>query len=64
MFLRINRLVEKKCVIKIKINFLIFHPKHVYVLKRFQNRLNETVLFEHPKHMLKLMDWKILTILC
>ena len=28
-----------------------------------KNRLDETVLFEHPKHMFKLMDKKIITIL-
>ena len=28
-----------------------------------KNRLDETVLFEHPKHMFKLMDKKIIAIL-
>ena len=29
-----------------------------------KNCLEETVLFEHPKHMFKLMDKKIISILC
>ena len=28
-----------------------------------ENRLDETVLFEHPKHMFKLVDQKIIAIL-
>ena len=36
----------------------------LYVVGTQKNRLNETVLFEHPKHMLKVIGKKILTILC
>ena len=56
-----------------KINFLIFQPKYdgwftnltkrSYAVGTQKNHLNETVLFEHPKHMLKLMGKKIFTIL-
>ena len=38
--------------------FLISQPKHVVGTQK--NRL----IFEHPKHMFKLMDKKIITILC
>ena len=35
----------------------------MYVVGTQKNRLNWTVLIEHPKHMLKLMGKKIFTIL-
>ena len=38
--------------------FSYFSTK-TYVLGSQKNRLNETVLFEHPNHMFKLMDKKI-----
>ena len=40
-----------------KINFLISQPKHMLWV------FNETVSFDHPKHMLKLVGKKIFTIL-
>ena len=42
--------------VKLKISFLIFQAKHMWVLKR-------TVSFEQPEHMFKLMGKKIFTIL-
>ena len=45
-----------------KNEFSYFSSK-TYVEGTQKNRLNETVLFEHPKHMLKLMSKKIITFL-
>ena len=42
--------------------FLISEPKH-YVVGTQKNRLNETVLLRHPKHMFKITDKKIIVIL-
>ena len=43
-----------------KINFVISLPNYVtYVVGTQKNHLNE-----HPKHMFKLMNKKIITILC
>ena len=39
--------------------FLISQPK--YVLDTQKNCINETLLFEHPNHMLGLIDKKIIT---
>ena len=45
-----------------KMYFSYFSTK-TYVVGTQKNRLNETVLFEHPKHMIKLSGKKIFTIL-
>ena len=42
-------------------SFFYFLSK-TYVAGTQKNRLDETVLFENPKHMLKLMGKKIITI--
>ena len=42
-------------------NFLIFQPKHV--LWVFKRTVSMRRLFQHPKHMLEMMDSKIFTIL-
>ena len=42
--------------------FFYFSAK-TYVVGTQKNHLNETVLFEHPKHMFKLMDKKITMII-
>ena len=41
--------------------FFYFSTK-TYIVATQKNRLNETVHFEHPKHVLKLMGKKILII--
>ena len=49
--------------IRVKDEFSYFSPK-TYVLGTQKKLLDETNLFEHPKHILKLIDKKIITILC
>ena len=43
--------------------FSSYFTTKTYVVGAQKNRLNETVLFEHPKHMLQLISKKIFTIL-
>ena len=40
-----------------------YFSTETYVVGTQKDRFNETVLFKHPKHMLKLMGKKILTVL-
>ena len=46
-------------------NYFSYFSTKTYVVGTQKNRLDETVLcsFEHPKHMFKLMDKKIIAIL-
>ena len=46
-----------------KNKFSYFSTK-TYVVGTRKNRLNETVSFENPKHVLKIRGKKIFTILC
>ena len=46
-----------------KLFYFYYFSTKTYVVGTQKNRLNETVLFEHPKHMFKQMDKKIITIL-
>ena len=50
---------DKECVLEK--HFLHFSPK-TYVVGTQKNRLNEMVIFEHPKHMFKLMGKAIITV--
>ena len=43
--------------------FVSYFSTKTYLVGTQKNRLNEMVLFEHPKHTLKLMGKKIITLL-
>ena len=45
-----------------KLKLFYYFSTHTYVVGTQKNRHNETS-FEHPKHMFKLMDQKIIAIL-
>ena len=44
-------------------NYFSYSSTKTDVVGTQKNRLNETVLFEHPKHMYKLISKKIFAIL-
>ena len=46
-----------------KLSYFFYFSTKTYVLGTQKNRLNETVLLEHPKYMFKVIGKKIITIL-
>ena len=53
---RLRRRVCSCCYECVMENEFSYFSSKTYVVGTQKNRLNETVLFEHPKHMFKLMS--------